>query len=774
MRNVLTMKYPASWHGNMWREAIPVGNGAIGALVYGGAYKEIIAINHSELWYGAQTPPMPDVSDTLATMRKLLNENKPVEAERVMANAFNERGYSPKTAMPLPLCDIEFVTDNKNGFKNYLRSLDMEKAEATVSCCDGDTNIKRNFFVSRSDDTCYLNVSADNGKIDADVTLKIHDVETLRGKEPPENAECTASDGMIFFAAHSEGKDFGAVLKLCHDGTESCKDGVISVTGATYIFGALKVFIYSERAKEFEKLKNSFENKNYLQALSEHCAIHGELFNRQTLSLGGSDYSKSNEEMLLDAYSGEASTELIEKLWSFGRYLLICASKPNGLPCQLYGVWTGGYREWWAFNMFNVNVEMIYWQALSGGMFEVLRALFDYLKTKLGDYRENAEKLFGCRGINIPSVSTPESGLHKCLYPHILHWTGAAAWMAQFYYDYFRYSGDTEFLKNEALPFMKETVLFYEDYLFEDENGKYVFSPSNSPENTPKNVFDEVRRNCEVAVNATMDIALFKEVTSNLVSGAEFCGMYGDEIAKWKKMLSKLPQYEINEDGAIKEWTSSFYTDNYEHRHQSHVYPVFPGYEFTRDDGGEYYKAFEKAIELRQTVGLKDQSGWSLAYMSNVYARMGRGDDAVNCIDLITRSVILPNLFSVHNDWRRMGVAVCNDLREAPVQLDADMGVTAAINEMLVFSTPNKIYLFNALPKRFVSGSYDNVYTRTGCRVSLEWNEHGARAVVRHGGQSKEVKLILPSNMRFKDNNSNRISITSECEKTFEFEIEVI
>ena len=772
LRNVLTMKYPASWHSAMWREAMPVGNGEIGALCYGGVYKEIIAINHSRLWRGAKDMPLPDISDYLPDMRKLLADNKPIEAENIMRNALENSGYSPVLGEPLPLCDIEIVTANNKGFKNYIRSLDMEKAEAVVRWQDGDVNYERKFFASAHNNNCYMNFKTDNGILNTDITLKIHDEETLGNAEPPKKVECFAQNGTVYFAAENDNSDYGAVLKVAHNGEELYNEGIISIKNATQITAVLKVFINTKRKYAFEIANSDFGIFDYDIELDKHCKIHTELFNRQTLNLGGNDYSKSNEEMLLDAYSGKASTELIEKLWSFGRYLLICASKPKGLPCHLYGIWTGGYSEWWAFNMFNVNLEMIYWQTLSGGMFEVLCAVFDYVESKLDDYRENAKKIFGCRGINIPSVSTPESGLYKCIYPHILHWTGAAAWVSQFYNDYWLYTGDIDFLKNRALPFMKETVMFYEDYLFEDKNGKYVFSPSNSPENTPSNILNITHRSCEVTVNATMDIALCKEVITNLIKGAELTKMYVDETEKWKNMLKKLPEYEINEDGAVKEWISDFYKDNYEHRHLSHIYPIFPGYEYTRDDNNPLYNAFKKAVMLRQSVGLKDQSGWSLAYMSNIYARMGMGDNAVECIDLIARSVILPNLFSVHNDWRRMGVAICGDLRAAPIQLDADMGITSAINEMLVSSTENKIYLFNAIPKRFLKGSVNNIYTRAGYKVTLNWNVDGASALFENNCNNKDITVILPENMEFILNNTDRAVIEAGTKHT-EFQIRI-
>jgi len=774
MRNKLIMKYPASWHGEMWREAIPVGNGEIGGLVYGGVYREFISIIHGKLWEGARTQVLPDMSNLLPKMRELLLNNKPLEAEYIMSKKIEETGYNPDIGKPLPLCDIDITMANSEGFTHYRRMLNMETAEATVTWMDDETKYRRDFFISRKNDIACLKIISENGTIHSDITLKIHDEETMKKEIELKNVETLVKGSTVFFAAENEGKDFGAVMKLKHDGESYAEGGKITVKKATKITAFVSFFIYGDREKDWEKLDKELQCDSYENELEKHIKLHKPLFSSQHLNLNGKKYDLSNEEMLLDAYDGEASIELIEKLWSFGRYLLICSSRENGYPCHLYGVWAGSYRATWAFNMYNVNLQMIYWQALSGGMPDLLLAVFDYVEKHMEDYRENAKKLYGCRGINIPSANTPESGLHKmCYHPHILHWTGAAAWISQFYYDYYLYTGDKEFLKNRAMPFMNEAAEFYVDFLTYTDDGKAVFSPSNSPENTPKNMMDGVSVH-EVTVNATMDIALVKELVTNLLKGTEICGEYEEKVPNWKKILDSLPEYQINEDGAIKEWTHPFYEDNYEHRHQSHIYPVFPGYEITRTDKSDLYSAFEKAIELREKVGLKDQSGWSLMYMANVYGRMGKGDKALLCIDYLTRSVLLKNFFTVHNDWRRMGVAICGDMRRAPVQLDANMGLTAAISEMLVFSTEKEIFMFNAIPKRFKEGSAGPVFTRTCSEISMSWNEKGAEFEIYQKGSDTEVTIALPSDMVFDDTLKNSLKITLANGKKYKYKVKRI
>lgn len=767
------MKYPSSWHGDMWREATPVGSGEIGGLVYGAVYKETIALTHGKLWAGGVTQPLPDVSSTLPLMRKLLDEDKPIEAEKVMCDAFSKFDYAPKNAKPYPLCDIEIITRNDNRFKNYKRVLDMEKAESEISWEDGEIKHKRRFFISRLNDTACFEETSTGGKCSVELKLKIHDLETVSDIPRPQNEELIISEGEIKFSASIEGRDFGAVAKIYHNGREIIEKDKYIIEDADNITVFTKVFINSSRKDSWETLHNELTAVNcYEDELLKSAELHGKLFSSAILNLCGENYEKTNEEYLMESFGNYAPTELIEKLWSFGRYLLICSTKKNSYPCQLYGLWTGSYKPVWAFNMFNVNIEMIYWQAVSNNMPELLISIFDYLEDKIEDFRENAKKLYNCRGLNMSCVSTPESGLHKNLQPHILHWTPGLAWICQFYFDYYLITGDIEFLKNRAMPFMKETLLFYEDFLVLDNNGYYKSYPSNSPENTPKNVFDKVKRICEVTVNSTMDFAIVKELINNLLKGIEITGKYSEHKELWESMLDKIPPYQLNDDNTIREWMHPYYDDNHEHRHQSHLYPVFPGYEVTKHNNPELFDAAFNTIEKRRKIGLKDQSSWSLVYMSNVYARLGKGKIVSECIDSLTSTNLLPNLFTVHNDWRRMGTSMCDDIRSAPVQLDANMGFTSMLTETLVFSTPDEIYLFAGLDKnRFPHGNAGEFTARTGSLISVEWNGHTATVKLKQKHFSKKIVLHLPEYMFFEENRLSNMEINVSENEEYIFNI---
>lgn len=286
-------------------------------------------------------------------------------------------------------------------------------------------------------------------------------------------------------------------------------------------------------AAEEQSLDRAFD---FDKELSEHVEIHSALFNAVDFTISDPKKNTCNEELLLNSFEESSSNELMEKLYNYGRYLFICSTdKKDTLPCHLTGLFNGTYQCFWAFNMYNVNFEMIYWQALSGNMPEFLRLALDYTEAMIPELKENARKIFGCRGILINSVNTPDSGLYKCMARHIVNWTGGAAWFAQHFYDYFRYTQDMDYLKEHAMPFMYETALFYEDFVVENEDGYYDLYPSVSPENTASNVASNMGTDgIETCKNATMEIALLKELLTNLLEANRLTGMYDEKIEVWK------------------------------------------------------------------------------------------------------------------------------------------------------------------------------------------------------------------------------------------------
>lgn len=742
----------------MWREALPSGNGPIGAAVYGAVQDETVLLTHEDLWHGVKTQELPDVSGRLPEVRELLVSGNPRAADRILADELKRLGYDPNIGSPLPLGDLKIRMPVNKGFSKYRRSLDMETGEVSVCWEDNGVGYARKLFVSRTEDLVVMEISSSGGPLAVDVALDLHDQSDARSwitgnATLPQDVERRAEDsGIIRYAARNDdGADFGAVAWVVSgEGTFAADSCGIRVVGGERVLVVVKLFVKEDRQLAWARLEHELADTamDYNAFLEPHAAEHGRLFNRVKLDLGGSsrDHRLSNEELLLEAYQGEAPAALVEKMWAYGRYLLISSSREGGQPCHLLGNWCGEYRGFWAFNMANENLQMIYWQALAGHLPEATLPVFDYFDRMLGDFRKNARNLYGCRGIYVPAVTTPPSGLLKTVMPHIIHWTGAAAWIAQHYYDYFVYTGDEKFLRERALPFLRETAHFYEDFFTVGGDGSFVSAPSNSPENSPANYWDGkgLGAAMETTINATMDFALAKEVLTHLIEGAMLTGQYADEQGKWEKMIKRIPPYQINEDGAVKEWMHPFFKDNYHHRHQSHIYPVFPGNEVTRESDPELFHAFEIAIRMRLVIGLGEQTGWSLAHMAGVYARMQDGDRALECLDLLSRSCVMNNFFTTHNDWRQMGVGL--KMEWAPFQIDANMGWSAAVQQMLMSSTPGRILILPALPARWRAGSVKGLVACGGVEVSISWDADAATAEVGllAAGKDRVVEIVPP------------------------------
>lgn len=762
-----------------WEDALPIGNGSIGALVYGNICHETIILNHESLWIYHDKPEPPDISATVPELRGMLAGDEWSFSDMFLDFMLREKGYDASQVHKdnyHPAFNIRIDVEPTAPFTGYCREIDMATGEAKVSWVEGGVRNTRRCFVSRDMDVFCMQMTRDfpgmSCKIFAEKTPLVEQNAHTKDKrytwdDIPISYDVLAKPAWFHVTGtYKNGDQFGGVGHVVAPGGDvSVIAGRMIITGARDVFLLVKLFTHEPAASAIPRIEgeltrlvsSSKEKSPYDVLLADHVALHQALYNRLEIDLGTSpvDIEKPNEQLLLDAYNGEVPTALIERMFLYGRYLLVCSSRPGGWPANLQGVWNGYWAPPWSSDYHNdENVQMNYWAALPGNLAETTLPYFDFYEACLPEYRRNARVLYGCEGIFAPIAQTVKGKAPLYGGPW-LNWVSGAGWLGQLFYDYWRFTRDDKFLRERAIPYLREVALFYENFLVESKDGKVVFSPSLSPENVPS-----VKGGSLATINATMDVAIAREVLSTLIAGCEHLGIESPGVARWKALLAKLPAYEINADGAIKEWIHPRLRDNYHHRHQSHVYPLFPGLEITRWSNARFYEACRVAVEKRLVIGQESQSGWSLAHMSNIWARLHDGDRALGCIETITRSCVGPNLFTYHNDWRHMGLTLYWDFIDKIFQIDANFGIVAAVLEMLVFSRETEISILPALPARWQKGHIRGVATRAGVNVSIEWDaERGHVSIELAPGLDTTVTLELPGQVSSMSLNPGTVSV---------------
>ncbi|MHB1152877.1 MAG: glycosyl hydrolase family 95 catalytic domain-containing protein [Eubacteriales bacterium] len=709
-RNTILIKRPASWPGDMWRTALPAGNGLTGAAMYGSVAEETILVNRHDLWCGSFIEgELPDLSGSLDEMRKKINSGDYMGANDIMFRALSASGYREGLAAPMPLGALKIRRQCTGAFTGYVRGIKLDRGEVFTRWFSDGIKCERRLFVSRAENIIYMKVRGggesytfapqDNGDAASAAMLKII--------KPTAESVLDENGFYIFFAASNEGCDYGAVVRFSGDINAAACGGRLEITGNDYTV-MIKTFNSEKRGDAFERIKCELgeiksESDIYREKMAENMIDYSPLYKAVSIKLASKkDHKAANEALLDEAYNGVAPPALLEKLWRFGRYLFISGTSEKGNPFPLYGLWHGTYNLMWSQHVANENVQMIYWHAAAGGLDYAVRALIKYYTAKTAGFEANARRLFGCEGIYAPAYTAPGSSGPSVPVPVILNWISCCGWLSAHFWEYYKYSGDREMLINEILPFMYKNALFYESYLTYDSDGSCVICPSVSPENTPANFMpDNFREDmghiCPCTKNAVMDFAVMRELLTNLIEASESVNIYvyTKKINTWKQILASIRPYTINSDGAVSEWMSPDLEDNYNHRHLSHIYPVFPGSEITPVSAPGLMPAFAAAVERRQ---LRGQSGWSFSHMACIWTRLGQGGRALAAIDLLAKGCLLDNFYTLHNDWRHMGVSL--DINVAPVQLDALMGAVNAVQELAARYADGTLYILPAPDKR--------------------------------------------------------------------------
>jgi len=698
---------------------------------------ETIIFSHERLFMPAYpSKPLVDMAPHLDTVREMIDEGKYGEAARFVWGLARKQGYPElRWTDPLvPAFDLKITMPPAGKTRDYARSVDFETGVASVQWKDERGAFVRRLFVSRADNVAVLSLHGERGgAVNCRIALATRpggdEAEVEAGEEGPfgpgvENITIAAHGPVLtyrcLFAKRRPdsiaGHEGAAYVKTRGGSLETLKDAIV-VNGADEVLILLSLdvlsdadrSILSDMREHITSLSSDFD-----ELLCRHAAIHGELFNRTRLDLGGGqDHKLSSEALLKKSRLGNLNLALLEKEFDAARYAILSSS--GDLPPTLQGVWTGTWTPPWQSDYTqNGNVPSAIASTLMANMPECMEAYLDYIESLLPHFRVNARTLYGCRGIMMPS-RTSAHGYNMHFNEEYIHlfWTPGAAWAAHFFYDYYLYTGDREFLEKRALPFMKEAALFFEDFLYEGHEGKYVFNPSYSPENTPAN------SDSQACINATMDIALVKELLTNLVTVCEELDIEQEGVMRWKWMLQKMPEYQINDDGTVAEWTTEDLIDNplidnHRHRHISHLYALYDGLPDEIASDKALRGAFKKVIENRMGPRRADGGGvmsFGLVQLGQAAASLGEADLAYEVVDMLANVYWRSNMVSTHNPDSIFNVDICG-------------GMPAVIIKMLVYSERGKMVLLPALPKQWPSGMIEGVLCRGQVEVKrLKWDE---------------------------------------------------
>jgi hypothetical protein len=745
--------FVTSTRATSWEESLVSGNGRIGALLHGGPAGEVVTFSHERLFLPA-TPPLPpiEMAAHLPRVRALLLAGDYQEAADLGMRLADEQGYAGFrwTDPFVPAFDLRLTTPVWGELRGYGRHADWATGEVGVNWQDDRGPATRELFVSRADNVAVLRLlGAGPGKLDCAVAIEATPGPRADGACFLAGvAECQAERcGHVLgysavFKQHHGGRGvrgYRAAARVVVEGGQVVpEDGGLNIEGAdgAVVLVGLEVLTASASAT-FADLAARLNglSGDYEELLLGHAALHGALFNQARLDLGGGALAWLPSEELIDrSRTGVVGAALLEKLFDAGRYAIISSS--GDLPPNLQGVWTGTYQPPWSGDYtHNGNVQTALAAILSSGTPELLLGYFSYLRSMMDDFHDNSRALFGCRGVYVPSrLST--HGLQNHFNQTWCHefWTAAAGWAARLFYDYWQYTGDDQFLAREALPFMEEVADFYEDFLVEDGAGRFMFIPSVSPENNPGNSASQA------TVNATMDIAVAKDSLRALITASTALGVNGDRISSWEALLARLPEYVVDEDGALAEWAWPALHNNQAHRHASHLYPLL--YEVDPEILADerLLAACRRAVELRLQWRRDPGNGemaFGVAWLGLAAAHLGMADAALEALSMLAR-YWRPSLVPAHDSL------VTSKADEALFNVDICGGLPALIVEMLVQSSVGRVSVLPALPAQWESGCIEGIACRGQVEVlRLAWRPGSVQAVLRSAKEAR-VEVVFP------------------------------
>lgn len=786
-------------HAKEWLQALPLGNGRLGAMVYGEPFTGRIQMNEESVVYGGPIDRInPDAAKHFPEIRRLIKEGKIEEAEELSVYALSG---TPQSQRPFQtLGEFSYKMQNSGGeISGYRRELDLENGVVMVRYQQDGITYMMKAFISLEADALAVEFSADRPG-----SLSLSGLLT-RGRYY--NCAGSAGEDTIYIDGDlgKGGSEFCIQAKACVQGgsvrtigehlvIRNADRAVVYVNGVTtYPLREKKI---TDCYAYLQEQMAGLTLEGFGEIREAHIRRHSEMFGRSVLVLGAgasengvhlrpaaepgcaSAENEANPRPVAEpgcvSAENEANPQMTAELeqlptderlrriaeggtdhgmaalyYAYGRYLLMSCSQPGGLPANLQGIWCEKLEPIWDSKYtININTQMNYWPAEICNLSECHMPLFEHLERMLENGKRTAREMYGCRGFvahhntDVWADTAPQDLAIPATY-----WVMGGAWLATHIWKHFRYTMDQDFLER-MYPILFECVQFFGDFLMEDE-GELVICPSVSPENTYIMKNGKTGRLC---MSSTMDTAILRDILIQFLESERILGKQSDLGEQAVRILEKLPGFGVGRHGQLMEWREDYDEWEIGHRHFYHLYPIFPSNQINEYENAELLEAGKKALERRMQHG-GGHTGWSCAWLINLYARFGDGDSAVRYIHDLLGKLTAPNLFDMHPPLERIsGIPWV-------FQIDGNLGGACGIAQMLLQSHLDEIRLLPALPSSWKEGRVTGLCAEGGFEADICWQDgrlkeavlyakKGGRAVIRCGERlavSAAGKAVLVS-----------------------------